>query len=75
MQTIDTLVAAAKELSPVQRTELCERIAESLDAPLSLEEAAWADVAEQRANELRTGKVKGVPVETSLAKARARLGL
>jgi hypothetical protein len=46
-----------------------------LDAPLSAEETVWADLAERRAEELRSGKVRGVPAEESLAKARRRLGL
>lgn len=75
MQTVEELVTAAKELPPGQREELCERIAGSLEVPLSMEEAAWADVAERRAEELRLGKVAGVPAEESLAKARRRLGL
>jgi putative addiction module component (TIGR02574 family) len=75
MQTVEQLVAAAKQLTPIQREELCEQIAVSLDAPLALEEAAWADVADRRAAELRSGQVPGVPAETVLAKARRRLGL
>ena len=75
MQTVEELVAAAKALPAIQREELCEQIAGSLDEPLSVEEAAWADMTERRAEELRTGKVVGVPAEVSLAKARARLGL
>ena len=75
MQTVEQLVAAAKQLSATQREELCEQIASSLDAPLTVEETAWADVADRRAAELRSGKVPGVPTETVLAKARQRLGL
>jgi putative addiction module component (TIGR02574 family) len=75
VQTVEALVAAAKELSAVQREELCEQIAGSLDAPLSVEEAAWADVADRRAEELRSGKAGGVSAEASLARARRRLGL
>lgn len=75
MQTVEQLVAAAKQLSAIQREELCEQLADSLDTPLTLEEAAWADVAERRAAELRSGKAVGVSVEQSLAKARRRLGL
>ena len=75
MQTVEELVAAAKELPAIQREKLCEQIADSLDAPLSIEETAWADLAVQRADELRSGKVGGVPAEDSLAKARRRLGL
>jgi hypothetical protein len=75
MPTVEELVAAAKELSPVQREELCEQIAVSLDGPLSVNESAWADIAEHRAVELRAGAVSGVAAEESLAKARRRLGL
>lgn len=75
MHTVEELVTAAKELTPGQREELCEQIAGSLDVPLSVEEVAWAEVAERRAEELRSGKVAGVPAEESLAKARRRLGL
>jgi putative addiction module component (TIGR02574 family) len=71
VQTVEQLVA----LTPVQREELCEQIASSLDVPLAAEEAAWADIADRRAAELRSGKVPGVPAETVLAKARRRLGL
>jgi putative addiction module component (TIGR02574 family) len=62
-------------LPTAQREELCTQIAESLDAPLTVEEQAWADVAERRAGELRSGKVKGVPADESFAKARRRLDL
>ena len=75
MQTVEQLVAAAKQLSATEREELCEQIAGSLDAPLTVEEAAWADVAERRAAELRNGSVAGVPAEEALAKARRRLGM
>lgn len=75
MQTVEELVAAAKELPAIQREELCEKIAGSLDGPLSADESAWADVAERRAEELRSGKVRGVTADESLAKARSRLGL
>jgi len=73
--TVAEIVAAARELPVAQREELCTRLAESLDAPLTAEESAWAEVAERRAGELRSGKVTGVPAEESLAKARRRLGL
>ena len=75
MQTVEQLVAAARQLPASQREELCEQIAGSLDTPLSVEETAWAEVAERRVEELRSGKVAGVPAEVSLAKARRRLGL
>ena len=73
--TVKQIAAAVRELPTAQREELCTQIAESLDAPLTVEEQAWADVAERRAGELRSGKVKGVPADESLAKARRRLDL
>lgn len=73
--TAAQILTAAQALPPQERETLCTKIAESLDAPLTPEEQAWADVAERRAEELRSGKVKGVPAEEVFAKARRRLGL
>lgn len=73
--TVAELLIAAKELPPRERETLCTKIAESLDAPLTVEEQDWADVAEQRAAEMRSGRVGGVPSEEVFAKARQRLGL
>jgi putative addiction module component (TIGR02574 family) len=73
--TVTEILAAAQALSPQEREALCTQIAETLDAPLTVQEQAWADVAERQAAELRSGKVKGVPVDEVFAKARRRLGL
>jgi hypothetical protein len=40
-----------------------------------VEEAAWAETAERRAEELRSGKVKGIPADEVFSKARRQLGL
>jgi putative addiction module component (TIGR02574 family) len=69
------LEAAARNLSPAEREELCSRLANSLEAPLSVEEQAWADLAEKRAGELRTGHVAGIPADEVFAKARQKIGL
>lgn len=74
-QAIAQLEAAARNLSPAEREELCSRLANSLEAPLSVEEQAWADLAERRAEELRTGHVTGIPANEVFAKARRKLGL
>jgi len=37
--------------------------------------AGLAEIAERRAEELRSGEVKGVPADEVFAKARQRLGL
>ena len=73
--TVTQILAAAQALPSRERETLCTQIAESLDAPLTAEEQAWADMAERRAEELRSGKVKGVPADEVFAKARRRLGL
>ena len=73
--TLAEILTATRALPTAEREELCTQIAESLDAPLSVEEAAWAETAERRAEELRTGAVKGVPADEVFAKARKRLGL
>lgn len=73
--TLAEIMTATRDLPAAEREELCTQIAESLDAPLSVEEAVWAETAERRAEELRSGAVKGVPADEVFAKARRRLGL
>jgi putative addiction module component (TIGR02574 family) len=73
--TVAEILIAAQALPPRERETLCTKIAESLDAPLTPEEEAWAEVAERRVEELRSGKVKGIPADEVFAKARRRLGL
>lgn len=73
--SVAQLVSSAQHLPAGQRKELCEQLAGSLDAPLSVEETAWIEAAERRALEMRTGSVAGVAAEDALAKARQRLGL
>ncbi len=73
--TVSEIMTATRELPMAEREELCLQIAESLDAPLSAEEAAWAETAERRAEEQRSGRVQGVPADEVFAKARRRLGL
>jgi putative addiction module component (TIGR02574 family) len=73
--TVAQILTAAQALPPQERETLCTRLAETLDAPLTPEEQAWADVAERRAEELRSGKAQGVPAEEVFAKARRKLGM
>ncbi len=73
--TLAEIMVATRALPVAEREELCIQIAESLDAPISVEEAAWAETAERRAEELRSGRVQGVPADEVFAKARRRLGL
>jgi putative addiction module component (TIGR02574 family) len=73
--TLNEIMTATRALPPAEREELYTQIAESLDEPLSVEEAAWAETAERRAEELRSGRVPGVPADEVFAKARRKLGL
>jgi putative addiction module component (TIGR02574 family) len=73
--TAAQILTAVQALPPQERESLCSKIAESLDAPLTPEEQAWAEVAERRAADLRSGKVKGIPADEVFAKARQRLGM
>lgn len=73
--TVAQLLTAAQELPPQERETLCTRIAETLHVPLTLEEEAWADVAERRAEELKNGTVKGIPANEVFAQARRKLNL
>lgn len=73
--TVAQLLTAAQELPPRDRETLCTKIAESLDAPLTVEEQVWAEVAERRAAEMRSGEAKGILSDEVFAKARRRLGL
>ncbi|RIH90842.1 putative addiction module component [Calidithermus terrae] len=57
------------------RADLARRLLDGLE-DLSPEEyeQAWLEVAVRRAEELRSGKAKGIPVEEVLRDAGSRLG-
>ena len=63
--------ALALKLPRDERARLAEVLIASLDE-LDEVEAAWADEAERRYEELRSGKVKGVPADEVFARIRAR---
>ncbi len=66
MATKDDIFAGALNLPPEQRAELARTLLESLDSE-ELSEAdaqeAWGEELERRAQEILSGKVKGIPVE------------
>ena len=65
----------AMRLPARSRARLAERLIASLDQePADPDtEELWAAVAQRRAEELASGKVEGIPIETVLTKARAAL--
>lgn len=66
------LEAAALALPSHERARLAEVLIASLDEEDGIARA-WADEAERRYEELRTGAVEAVPAEEVLARIRSRL--
>jgi len=69
--TNQLLEAEVLKLPSHERARLAELLLASLDEEDEIMEA-WADVAERRLEELRSGAVKGIPAEEVLASLRAR---
>lgn len=67
------LEAAALKLPSHERARLAEVLIASLDEEDEIARA-WADEAERRYEELRTGAVEAVPVEDVISRIRSRLG-
>lgn len=69
------MLEQALDLDYKDRADLARRLLDSLE-DLSPEEyeRAWLEVAVRRAEELRSGKAKGIPVEEVLRDAESRLG-
>ncbi|MEW5927628.1 MAG: addiction module protein [Gemmatimonadota bacterium] len=65
--------AAALKLPSHQRARLAEVLIASLDDEDEIARA-WADEAERRYEELRTGAVQAVPAEDVIARIRSTLG-
>ena len=57
-----TLVEEALHLRPVERLQLIEWLAQSLDKPDENIEEIWAEESEKRYNALREGKVRTFPL-------------
>lgn len=60
--TIDALAREAMELPAEQREILARQLLDSIDPEMAPGiEAAWRDEIEQRVEEMKSGKVAGVP--------------
>ena len=57
-----TLLKEALHLRPVERLQLIEWIAQSLDKPDKKIEQIWAEESERRYKALKEGKVKTIPL-------------
>ncbi len=70
--SIDELEAQAMMLSPEERLRLGERLLSSVDADLEFE-AEWAEEADRRVEEMRSGAVEMVPGDEVFRRALGRL--
>ena len=69
-ETIETLEAAALQLTPADRARLVNRLIATLDADPEVEEA-WAPEVERRHAEIENGNVSLLPGPETLAKLKA----
>ncbi len=74
--TLDEIVEETRQLPPDVVAELVDRIMLTLHGGMEPPvETAWKTEINRRIDEIKTGKVKGVPLEESLARARKIAGL
>jgi putative addiction module component (TIGR02574 family) len=69
----NSLEAQLLKLDARDRARLAELLLSSLDGNEADVEAEWADEAERRLEELRSGVVAGIPAEEVFGRTRARL--
>jgi len=71
---LDQLTADAMKLPLRDRVQLAQRLISTLDDEVEADtEALWFAEAERRLDELRSGKVQGIPAEDFFRKAREAL--
>ncbi|MEW5928936.1 MAG: addiction module protein [Gemmatimonadota bacterium] len=70
--SIDELEAQAMMLSPEERLSLGERLLSSVDTGLQFE-AEWAEEADRRVEEMRSGAVEMIPGDDVFRRALGRL--
>ncbi len=69
----EAVVSAALALPVEARVELAERLLNSLETPQQGEiNAAWAEEAERRIDQVEGGEVKLIPGEALITELRAR---
>ena len=69
-ETVETLEAAALQLTPADRARLVDRLIATLDHDPEVEEA-WATEVERRQTEIENGTVCLFPGPETLAKLKA----
>ena len=67
------LIREATALPVEERALVVDSLLRTLHAPDPEVDHAWAEVAERRLNELRSGRVRAIPGEEVFAQVRAKL--
>jgi putative addiction module component (TIGR02574 family) len=74
--SIDQIVEETREMPPEAVAELIDRIMVARHGGIdSAVGQSWEKEIDRRIQELESGKVKGIPLEDSLARARKAAGL
>jgi putative addiction module component (TIGR02574 family) len=71
-ETVETLEAAALQLTPADRARLVNRLIATLDADPEVEEA-WAAEVERRQSEIESGTVSLLPGFEALTKLKSQI--
>lgn len=73
INTFDEIIRAALTLPPDSRAVLADHLLKSLDAPdQTIVDAAWAEVAEQRIQDVQEGNVSPIPADQVFQELRNR---
>ena len=66
------IIEEAKQLPVEERVTVVDSLLRTLNAPTPEIDQAWAEIAETRLDELRSGRVKAVPGNDILVRVRDR---
>ncbi|MEM7586782.1 MAG: addiction module protein [Acidobacteriota bacterium] len=73
-RTLQELETEALELPVEARSELAAKLLESLEPSDTEIQKHWIREAERRAEEMRSGRVRGEPIGSVLTRIQAKLG-
>ena len=74
--TLDEIVEETRQLPPEVVADLVDRILIVRHNGMEAEvEDSWKNEIRRRIDEIKSGKIQGIPVEESLARARKLVGL
>lgn len=74
MHGVKEIVSEVESLPVEERVLVVDAILRTLTPPDSDVDRKWAEVAKRRLEELRSGRVNGIPGDQVFAKVRARFG-